>query len=284
MALHHDHIRISREHGLHVDFDAIRAGSIVRVGNVDSLHLGDHAAQYGIGGVGGDVILGSGEHGKHLGRVFRVLRDTAQHVHHLVQGGHGHGIPQLGLAVEIAEHLEPLEVIGEIVIAHGHNRDTRRLRRSRDGLVAAHGGAAYNQIGLEGDNVFGVPVFTRRGLSQHGHALILGHVAADIELIQFNRGAAADHAVRLAARLVPQGDEAAVQNGGLAGVLGNLKGRFGGRVGKDDAGIGHDNLVGLFKEFGANGRSAVGIGVFSHNGQRSAQQAQGHQQRKQLSH
>ena len=108
VALHHNQVRVGCKNGFHVDFNAVSAGSIVRVGNVDGVHLADHAAQHGARCIRGDVVLRRGEHGKDLRRVFLIFRNAAENINYFVQRGHSHGVPQFRMAVQVAEDLEPL--------------------------------------------------------------------------------------------------------------------------------------------------------------------------------
>lgn len=172
----------------------------------------DRAASLRASFLGGDVVLRREEHGEHLRRVFLFFRNAAEDIDHPVQRGHSDGVPQLRLTVQVAEDLEPLQVVRKVVVIHRDDGNARRFRRRGDGLVTAHGGRADDQVGLERNDILGAPVFPRGRLRQHRHAFILRHVAADIKVVQLHGGASADHARRRAARLIPQGDEAAVEH------------------------------------------------------------------------
>ena len=108
MALHHNQVGVGCKNGFHVDFDAVSAGSIVSVGDVDGVHLANHAAQHSARCIRGDVVLRRGEHGKDFRRVFLIFRNAAENINYFVQRGHSHGVPQFRMAVQVAEDLEPL--------------------------------------------------------------------------------------------------------------------------------------------------------------------------------
>lgn len=131
--------------------------------------------------------------------------------------------------------------------------------------------------------MFSVLQFLPGGFRQHGHAFILRHIAADVEVVQRDGGIAADDAGRRAACLVPQGDKAAVKHRRLRWILGDFEGRFGHRIRENNAVVGHDNFIRLCEEGCTQRRRTVGF--LCHRGnRRRAQQRQRKEKGKEFLH
>ena len=156
MALYYDDVGVCREYRFEVDFQTLCAACVVPVVNdVLRFHRGYHSADNGCGGVGIELAC-VGKHAEYAGCIF--IGNLAENIYDIVERFHGDAVPELGMTGEIAEYLEPFEIIGEIIVFYGDNGDACRLGGLFDGGEAAHRCGADDKLGLERHNLLGIPL------------------------------------------------------------------------------------------------------------------------------
>ena len=251
VALNENDVRVGGENGLKVDVESLRVGgSVPRVDNVLRVHGADHAAYDRAGGVGLKRV-GGREHAEYGRIVF--CRAFEKHVDHVVESLQRDLFIELRMSGQVREDLEPLEVIGEIVVAHRDDRNTGGFGGSLYRLVPAHSGRANDEVGLESDDRLCVPLLSGGRGGDRCDAVVRGDIPAYVLFIERDRGIAADAAGNGSARLIPEGREACVEVDNILRVLRDRDALLAGRVGEGHAVIVHDDLVRLLEKGRAKG-------------------------------
>ena len=240
---HKDDVGIQGVDVLQIDLHAGSRALAAGVHQVDAAQLLQHDA--GLGAVGISLQHVRGHHQNDGGGGCLHLGHLGHHLHDILCGGLGDVIPQLGLSVEVAEDLEPLQIILHPVIIDADHRDAGGFGRAGNGGITLHAGGADDQVGLAADDLFHIPAGAGGTFRDHGDALVLGDVPADLLLVKRSGALAAHGQLNGAAGLVPQAGQAAEQNSHVFGSLLNADLLAGAVVGKGHMGVGDCHFVGF---------------------------------------
>ena len=240
-----NHIGIEGIQVFHIHFDAGGSAFAVGINGIDATQFLQDDTGLGIHSVCLQHI--GGQHQNHgSGRLFN-LGNLGNDTDDIVSSGLSNRLPQFRLTVQVAEDLEPLQIVLNGVIVDTDNGNVGGSSRTGNGGIALHASGADNQVGLTADNLFHIPVGTGGAFGDDGNALILGDIVTDLLLISGDSTLAANSQLNSAASFIPQGSQATKQNSHLLGVLGNSHLCTAAVIGENNVSIGDLHLVGLLQ-------------------------------------